>query len=150
MDFWIEYTFSARQSFTVGRPADGDPLLDAFYDWFRKIDAAIARAEAEGFCYFRCGLVDRGKRIARRFRKTDGQYFVRTLAIDAKISHHGRQPGPSEVIDLQIGIQSFVLGEGRVKRDPKAGWIDPGAAKITGPSPRQGVGGHGAARMAPG
>ena len=123
MEFWIEYIFVARKSFTVGRPADGDPMLSAFYDWFRKIDAAIARAEADGFCYFRCGLLDRGKRIALRFRKIDGQRFVRTLAINEQISRDGRQPGPSEINDLQIGIQSFILGEGRVKPDPKAGWI---------------------------
>lgn len=122
MEFWLEYTFTARRSFTIGRPADGDPLLAAFYDWFRKIDAAIARAEAEGFCYFDCGLVDRGKRIKRialRFRKIDGQRFVRTLAVDEKISHHGKQPRLTEIIDLQIGIQSFIVGEGRVKLDPK-------------------------------
>jgi len=123
MDFWIEYPFTARKSFLAGRPADDDPLLGAFYDWFRKIDAAIARAEAEDYCYFQCGLVDRDKRIALRFRKIDGQCFVRTLAVDAAISHHGRQLGPSEIIDLKIGIQSFILSEGRVKPDPKAGWI---------------------------
>lgn len=123
LDFWIEYTFAARKSFTVDRLADGDPLLSAFYDWFRKIDAATARAEAEGFCYFSCGRVDRGKRIALRFRKVDGQCFVRTLAINAKVSRDGSPLKLSEILDIQIGIQSLIVGEGRVKPDPKAGWI---------------------------
>ena len=115
MDFWLDYPFIARKSFMAGHPADGDPLLTAFYDWFRTIDAATARAEAEGFCYFNFALVDRGKRIAVRFRKVDGKSFVRTLAINAKISHDGREIKPTEVVDIIIGLQTILAHEGRVK-----------------------------------
>ena len=115
MDFWLEYPFTARKSFMAGRPADGDPLLAAFYDWFRKIDAATARAEAVGFCYFSCALVDRGKRIAVRFRKVDGKSFVRTLAINSKISRDGSEIKPTEIVDIIIGLQTILAHEGRVR-----------------------------------
>ena len=115
MDFWLDLPFTARKSFLAGRPADGDPLLTAFYDWFRKIDAATAKAEAEGFCYFSFTLVDRGERIAVRFYKDDGKSFVRTLAITANISHNGSEIKPTEIVDIIVALQTILAHEGRVR-----------------------------------
>jgi hypothetical protein len=55
--FWMEVVTATRKAYGHHPPVDPavGPMWAAIDDWYRIIDAAIAKAVAEGFIYFECG-----------------------------------------------------------------------------------------------
>jgi len=108
-EFWDEYISLARKSYLTDRPAGPDPMLNAFYGWFGKIEMAIDKAMSGRFQYFSCHLLDKDRRIALRFHRTDGGRFQRTLLIDDRIQRLGKRIDLGEIVDLKICLQSIVM-----------------------------------------
>jgi hypothetical protein len=123
--FWVEYVSTARKAYRIQRPVDpnADPMLAAIYDWFRKIDAATAKAVAEGYIYFHCSWSASRHRILLRFRHEDGPRFQRTLPVDSRFQRWNGPPLRHDVVEIKIAIQSMIVWERRVQPDPKAGWL---------------------------
>jgi hypothetical protein len=113
MPNWLEYVEATHKAHGVHPPVDPaiDPMWVAMDDWFRTIDAATAKAVAEGFIYFTCGLMKRRYRIVLYFRHPDGRRFQRTLAIDGRFTRHGKPLTLSEIIDLKVAIQTMIFYE---------------------------------------
>jgi hypothetical protein len=111
--FWLEYVGAMRKAYGLHPPVDPavDPMWVAIDDWYRIIDAAVAKAVAEGFVYFECGFMSSRRRIALRFRHPDGRRFQRTLAVDERFMRHGKPLSITEIIDLKIAIQTMIFYE---------------------------------------
>jgi hypothetical protein len=136
--FWLEYISAARKAHGIHPPVDPaiDPMWVAIDDWFRTIDAATAKAVAEGFIYFTCDstpprkqivghfqdsdgrrfqrarfLEPRHKRIILRFRHPDGRRFQRTLAIDERFTRGYKPLTYNDFLDLKVALQTVIFYE---------------------------------------
>jgi hypothetical protein len=109
--FWPEYVYATRKAHGVQPSVDQsfDPMRVAIDGWYRTIDAATAKAVAEGFTHFKCSLIKSRRRIALRFRHPDGRRFLRTLPIEGRFSRHGRPLTLDEIIDLKVAIQTMIF-----------------------------------------
>jgi len=123
--FWIEYVTAARAG-SLPSPDDGDQMRVAMDEWFSKIDQAVAQAMASGCVFFNCKQSSKefGK-IRLLFSDGKGRAVRRTLKIDARFHRNGALLEFHDFSNLKIVVQSMIINEGKVRPDPKGGWIAP-------------------------
>jgi hypothetical protein len=114
LQFWAEVIKATRKAYGDHPLVDPavDPMWAGIDDWYRIIDAAMAKAVAEGFTYFTCDWQKSRRHIVLLFRHPDGRRFQRALRVDARFNRNGRPPlTVTEIINLKIAIQTMIFYE---------------------------------------
>jgi len=122
-DFWPDYIYGARDGSEVARRVPKE-MKAALTEVFRKIDDAVAKAVQTGYVFFRYrSAYEHPELTTLIFSDGHGKQFQRTLRIDERFTINGEALHFHDYWWLRVALTSVIVNEGKVRRDPRGGWI---------------------------
>jgi|ERR1019366_940902 hypothetical protein len=124
-EFWQEYVRTARAGFDLEFD-HSDEMRVAITELFGKIDQATSDANASGCLFFKCTSPRKQpQKVTLLFSDGKGKTLRHTLKIDTRFHRGGSPLNSHDFSELKIAVQSLIIDEGKVRPDPKGGWISP-------------------------
>ena len=122
-DFWSDYIYSVREGLEIRQDVP-EIMHAALKDVFRKMDDAVEKAVETGYLFFRYRSAhEHPELVTLIFSNDQRKQFQRTLRIDDRFTMQGQPLHFQDYWWISIALTSVIVNEGKVRRDPRGGWI---------------------------
>jgi hypothetical protein len=121
--FWSKFIYGTREAYAQGS-VPGETIQTAMYERFSGIDRAVAKALETGCVYLRYRRPEKHPEVTiLTFSDSKGRRFQHSVKMDARFAPEGRELGFHDQWWFEVLIGNMILNEGKVKPDPRGGFI---------------------------